>query len=281
MALPPDDHTHTEWSWDAQEGSMMGSCARAVELGLPSIAFTEHLDLTRWVVPDEVRDEPTGGRGAVGDDGRFAPPPLDVDGYLAAVADCRDRYPGLRILSGVELGEPHWFAEQTGELLAGGPFDRVLGALHCIEVDGERWLVDLLEPPHLPDGLDPAAIVRAYLGEAERMVRAFPDEVQVLAHLDYPVRRWAVTFDPTDFEAEYRALLGALAASDRALEMNTRMPMSAEIVGWWRDVGGRAVSFGSDAHRPDAVASGFREAASMVEAHGFRPDRHPHGFWHR
>ena len=38
--FPPDDHTHTEWSWDARSGSMEGSCARAVELGLPSIAFT-------------------------------------------------------------------------------------------------------------------------------------------------------------------------------------------------------------------------------------------------
>src|SRR4051812_7223770 len=48
VALPPDNHNHSEWSWDAFAGSMEGSCARAVELGLPSIAFTEHVDLTRW-----------------------------------------------------------------------------------------------------------------------------------------------------------------------------------------------------------------------------------------
>ena len=45
--LPPDGHVHTEWSWDAANGSMEQSCAHAVALGLPSIAFTEHADFTR------------------------------------------------------------------------------------------------------------------------------------------------------------------------------------------------------------------------------------------
>src|SRR5690349_5282895 len=51
--LPPDGHVHTEWSWDTADGSMEQSCARAVELGLPSIAFTEHADFTRWVISPE------------------------------------------------------------------------------------------------------------------------------------------------------------------------------------------------------------------------------------
>ena len=39
--LPPDNHVHTEWSWDAAAGSMDETCARALELGLPSVAFTD------------------------------------------------------------------------------------------------------------------------------------------------------------------------------------------------------------------------------------------------
>ena len=53
--LPPDGHVHSEWSWDAAGGSMERSCARAVELGLPSIAFTEHADFTRWLIDPEVK----------------------------------------------------------------------------------------------------------------------------------------------------------------------------------------------------------------------------------
>ena len=42
-----DGHVHSEWSWDARSvGSMEATCARAVALGLPSVAFTEHVDFT-------------------------------------------------------------------------------------------------------------------------------------------------------------------------------------------------------------------------------------------
>ncbi|HEY6424722.1 MAG TPA: PHP domain-containing protein [Pseudonocardiaceae bacterium] len=44
--LPSDGHVHSEWSWDAPGGSMERTRARAVELGLPCIAFTEHADFT-------------------------------------------------------------------------------------------------------------------------------------------------------------------------------------------------------------------------------------------
>ena len=38
---------------------------------------------------------------------------------------------------------------------------------------------------------------------------------------------------------------------------------------------------GSDAHDPTVLARGFSDAAAMVEAHGFRPGRHPYDFWRR
>lgn len=278
--LPADDHTHTEWSWDAHAGSMIGSCARAVELGLPAIAFTEHVDVTRWLIPPEAREQFTRDAHMLGDDGRFEPPPLDVDGYLASVEECRGRFPELRILTGVELGEPHWFADETCTLLERGGFERVLGSLHSVPVHGDPWLIDDLVGPHVPPGYTPADALRDYLAEACEMVRELPDEVQVLAHIDYPVRRWR-RFDATAFEAEFRAVLTELAASGRALEVNTRVPLAAEVLAWWGDVGGRTISFGSDAHAPAAVADGFAGAAAMAEAHGFRPDRHPDQFWYR
>jgi histidinol-phosphatase (PHP family) len=279
--LPADDHVHTEWSWDAAAGAMDDSCARAVELGLPSIAFTEHVDATRWVLTAEGRSlmPPE----LIGGDGRFDPPPLDADGYLACVQRCRGRYPGLRILTGVELGEPHWFDDRSRALLRSGDFDRVLGSLHSLELDDEAWAVDHLFWASAPEGVEPAEVVRRYLVEALRMVES-SDLFEVLAHIDYPVRGWPASageFRAADFEDEYRAVLRALAASGRALEVNTRLPLSAEVVGWWYDVGGPAVSFGSDAHQPSLVAHGFDDAAAMVEAHGFHPGRHPHDFWRR
>ena len=53
------------------------------------------------------------------------------------------------------------------------------------------------------------------------------------------------------------------------------------MVRWWREVGGQAVQYGSDAHQPDKVAEGFQVATQMVEAAGFKPARDPMALWRR
>jgi histidinol-phosphatase (PHP family) len=57
--------------------------------------------------------------------------------------------------------------------------------------------------------------------------------------------------------------------------------LASEILGWWHEAGGEAVSFGSDAHQPALVAHGFATAAALAESHGFHPGRHPHDFYRR
>src|SRR5450432_3121010 len=113
--LPPDGHVHTQWSWDAARGSMEQTCARAVELGLSSVAFTEHAEFAPAFRPGG--PPRPGFRGAMTPDGELLPPVLDVEGYLESVIRCRELYPGLRILSGVELSEPHWHASAATKLL--------------------------------------------------------------------------------------------------------------------------------------------------------------------
>ena len=108
----------------------------------------------------------------------------------------------------------------------------------------------------------------------------------VLAHCDYPRRYWPAAefgaYSETDFEEEYRAVFRALASSGRALEINTKSPLSSvELVGWWWQEGGDAVSFGSDAHDPYSVGSRFGLAVDIVEAAGFRPGRDRLDFWRR
>jgi histidinol-phosphatase (PHP family) len=292
LTLPPDDHTHSEWSWDAIEGSMERSCSRAVELGLPSIAFTEHVDLDRWHIDPE--DQPAMRHGDLGPvaqwmvdrltaDDYFVAPSLDVDGYLESVERCRAKFPGLRIVTGLELGEPHRFADRCRSLLATGAFERVLGSLHTLDLGGKLWEVNAVYRILTELDLSPEDVIRLYLADTLRMVES-SDLFAVLAHLDYPVRRFPTRdgpFDPTRFEQEYHAVLSALARSGRALEVNTRLPLDARIVRWWHEVGGDAVSFGSDAHEPAAVGTGFARAAAMVEAQGFRPGRTPLDFWTR
>ncbi|HEV7708737.1 MAG TPA: PHP domain-containing protein [Asanoa sp.] len=263
MGLPADGHVHSQWSWDAPGGDMARTCARAVELGLPAVAFTEHVDHTPWTMP--------GDRILLG-------APFDVEGYRAALDECRDRYPTLRILSGVEFSEPHWHAAELRALLAGG-FDRVLGSVHARPAGDGRFL----ELSHAYATLPAAQVVRDYLAEAARMVSTNTD-FEVLAHLDYPLRYWPASAGPceiTAFEPEFREALAAVHRSGRILEVNTRQVFHAELLDWWRAAGGRAVTFGSDAHDPDALARQFRAAADAAVAHGFRAGPDPVGPWTR
>lgn len=263
MPLPPDLHVHTEWSWDAARGSMERSCERALQLGLPGIAFTEHAD---FVVIHEGQHS------------------LDVTGYLQAVEECRARFKNLRILSGVELGEPHWYPDETAAILGAGRLDRVLGSVHCARVDGRP--VDASQFRDLPASAF-AGAVREYFRETLALVES-SQQFDALAHLDYPKRYWLEGQTPyreEDYEEELRAVLVAAAKRGLVLEVNTTrghtLCPDITVVRWWHEVGGRGVQFGSDAHQPDKVAEGFVTATQMVESAGFKAARDPLGLWRR
>ena len=269
-----DNHVHSQWSYDTgPQASMAAACARAVELGLPSVAFTEHLDFT-----DPGPADPLAAAGLQRHDAGGIRP-LDVPGYLAALAECRDRFPALRILSGVEAGEPHLFAASAAAIVGSGRFDRVLGSVHGVRTGGQLvysgWL--LRQDP-------PAEVMRRYFAEVVAMIEG-SGLFEVLAHLDFPRRYWpgsAGEYTEAAFEAEYRAVLRALAASGRVLEINTASPLlSVSVLRWWAEEGGDAVSFGSDAHLPWHVGARFGQASAVAAAAGFRPGRDPAGFWRR
>jgi histidinol-phosphatase (PHP family) len=279
MALPSDGHVHSEWSWDAALGAMAATCARAVDVGLPSIAFTEHADFRPWTVPPEVVPTlPEHFRICLRPDGQLMPPGLDVQGYLACVQECRDRFRSLRVLSGLELSEPHQHHEQVRALLRTGTFERVLGSVHTMVDNGDSLFVGFLMGHR-----NPADVVRTYLTEITRLAES-TSPFAVLAHIDFPARYWpesAGPYRPADFEGEFRTALTALAGSGRALEVNTRVPLHSEVVRWFHQAGGDAISFGSDAHVPDQVGHGLAEAAAMVEACGFVPSDRPDDLWRR
>jgi histidinol-phosphatase (PHP family) len=256
---------------------MSASCDRALRLGVPAVAFTEHVDHTVWRValaglaPDD-------HLARMSTDGLLHPPPFDAAGYLAEIEACRSRYPDLRILSGVELGEPHRHPAAVTALLSSVTFDRVLGSLHSL-IDRDGYA----EPTGLFEHRDAAQVLRDYLAEVAQLACS-SIAFEVLAHIDYPVRSWPGTgdrFEPQHFEEEFRHALRTAAAAGRALELSTKVPLHATILRWWREEGGKAISFGSDAHDPGSIARGFAESVQLAEAHGFHPGRTPCELWGR
>ncbi|MDQ6791936.1 MAG: histidinol-phosphatase HisJ family protein [Candidatus Dormibacteraeota bacterium] len=263
-----DGHVHSQFSWDAPRGDMEATCRRAVSIGLPALAFTEHADFVVGVHEDLT--------------------PLDLACYLEEVDRCRRLFPDLRILSGVEMGEPHRYPVEAAAVLASGGFDRILGSVHCTPWNDR--LMDGSQLDRLPPGEAPG-FLRAYFTEALALVQSV-QPFQVLAHLDYPKRYWPhaeLPYREEDFEEELRAVLRAAAQRGTVLEVNTTRGLDPRrglcpgptALRWWADLGGPAVSFGSDAHDPEKIGLGFDLAADLVEAAGFRPNDDPAGLWLR
>ncbi|WP_457961139.1 hypothetical protein ACSVIA_27945 [Rhodococcus erythropolis] len=98
-------------------------------------------------------------------DGYIRAPILDLDGYLDSIERCRHRFPELRILTGVEFGQPHLHEAQASDLLDLGVIDRVLGSLHTLEVGDDRS-----EPNTLFRKWGADEVMWAYLEEIPRMV---------------------------------------------------------------------------------------------------------------
>jgi histidinol-phosphatase (PHP family) len=283
MALPADAHVHSEWSWDtggpqsSAAGRMRATCAQAVKIGLPALIFTEHLDFPRtWrSAPEALMPHQ---RGFIDDDGLVGHPLFDPAGYFESIERCRRDFPELRILTGLEFTNPPRWEAAARELVDLELFDRINGSVHMLDLGPAP-----AEPGTLYLELAPDEVMRAYLAAFPPMV-ASTARFEVVTHLDYAARMWptdeAGPFDPRRFEGEFRAALRAVADSGRALELNTRR-LWPWVPQWWAEEGGRAVSFGSDAHTPDALAANFPEAAMMAESYGFRTGAAPEDFWTR
>ena len=254
---------------------MQQTCERAVKIGLPAVVFTEHLDFGGWRIgPQDATDAI---RHLITPEGILEAPSLDVAGYLDCIDRCRRMFPSLRIMTGVEFGQPHLFHQRAAALLDLSGLDRVNGSLHTLQNGAERS-----EPITLFRYWPADQVIWEYL-EIPRMVAA-SDSFRVFTHIDYAVRSWPTAgigpFNPKQFEEGFRHAMRALADGGRALEMNTRRLWSW-IPQWWSEEGGQAITFGSDTHVPDDLAAHVPEAMAMVEHYGFQPGRNPEDFWTR
>jgi len=266
-----DYHIHTHFSCDSK-AEMPAICEAAITRGMREIAITEHADFG----PD---DPP----------GYFRP----VE-YLAEIEHCRARYGDrLTIRTGVEMGEPHIFAQELDDILAVGEFDLVLGSAHYA-ASGEA------EAPSLTPSLAPAGAAElqcawkppffeqplrqayeAYFRQTARL--AAEGDFDILAHLDLVKRdahKFGKAYDgPEPYADLIRAALRSIVERGKGIEINTSALYkgkgmsetcpSLEILRWYRELGGEILTFGSDAHTPDKVGAHFDVALDMAQSVGF------------
>ncbi len=245
-----DLHVHTHFSCDS-EAAIEAMCRQAVALGLRQIAFTEHVDF----VPADVGF------------GFFQPV-----AYMAEISRCRELFGDqLTILAGVEIGEFHRFRSRADALLDAHRFDLVIGSLHWVKT----------VPVTAPFYSQPRPMDRAfgdYFHELQQMCSV--GGFDIVGHLDVVKRNGFDTADQynvLDFEEAVRSILDAIIRNGIALEINTstlrgspkQTSPGQAVVTWYRQMGGKLLTIGSDAHAPADLAVGWEMAVEMARAAGF------------
>jgi histidinol-phosphatase (PHP family) len=252
--LPLDAHMHTDLSPDSSVPIDVYAAA-AVERGIREIAITDHVDFEPGA--------PAFGYSTFTDRERI-------------VREAAERWgpQGVAIRFGVELTYDRAWEADIREHLARHAYDFTIGSVHdrvdspynarnvVAWVDG-RSLADIIAPSFD----EVAAAARSGLFDA-------------IGHVDVVKRYLYPHVMPAAFEAApelYEPILRALVESGTALEVNTSglryavgvtFPHAA-IVTRFRELGGRALTIGSDAHGAAQFASGLADGYEIATTAGF------------
>ncbi len=267
-----DYHVHPEFSHDA-EGSLVDCCRRAVELGLCEICFTTHYE------PDPTRFD----REFVRVGGRRVRPDSDWPSfYLQEIEECRQQFPELVVLTGVEVGYEIGLDRDIAGMLRAYPFDYALGAVHLLDH------VAITSKTELEDFRSLLAV-----RGAEYVASRYCEYVQAiaesglfdcLAHFDI-WRRYVLPEMGAEFEravgGHVRRMLEAVANAGLGLEVNTgglrrgdsEPYPSRTIIEQAVAMGIRTFTIGSDAHRLADIGSGLDVAEQILDTFGLKPAR--------
>jgi histidinol-phosphatase (PHP family) len=247
----------------------------AAHRGVEEIAITEHLFRFR------AADHLLGGWWDADPDGRLreqtaaywaAHATGDLDAYVAAVTEAASE-PGegaARIRLGMEVDYYPGRMDEVADLLAGYPFDLLLGSVHWLGA----WGFDQVGDPVVDaqwEARELEAVWDAYLGAIEEL--AASGAADVLAHPDLAKITGAVPGDPTSW---WDRLAKAAADNGVCAEVNS--------AGWRKPVGeaypapgllarlraaGVPVTTASDAHELALVAHGTDGVAALLGMAGY------------
>ena len=268
MAILSDFHLHSFFSADS-DTPMEDQVRAAIKAGLSSICFTEHFD-PDWPYANTPKED------------LGAPFSVDMKAYLAELSRMRELYGDqIRIFSGIEVGLAEGFEEETLSFVNDHrELDFLIGSVHsCHHGD-----------PYYPDFFAGASV-------AER--------VWSLGHLDYVLRYAIQQEDPELLSFLNRKgqsygsycfaanrdvieeILRILIARGTALEVNTQAIAKAagadssdlsiyretnpgrDTILLYRELGGRKITIGADAHVPEGVGKGFDKAEALLRSCGF------------
>lgn len=248
-AIPCDYHVHLPFCGHASHG--IGDYVAAARLlGMEEMAFTDHAPAPDGYDPNN-RMQLSGAAA--------------YEALVGAYQD--DSLPN--VLLGIEAD---YYEKGTGFLsnwLPSRPFDVVLGSVHYIN----SWPFD--HPGHVAAwaAVDVRSVWKDYFGLVAKLAdtRIF----DVMAHLDLP-KKFGHFLNERDLISFAAPALDRIAAAGMAIEINTsglrrqcREPYPSMAILSQARERGIAIVFGSDAHTPSDVGSGFAQAVTLARQAGY------------
>lgn len=255
-----DSHTHSNNSFDA-ENSAAQMLEQANKLGLDCLTITDHFESAFYYRPNE----------EFGDLRKLLP--QSVADIKKAQELCGGK---TELLCGIELGEPLHDLNATEEVLKLADYDFILCSLHNLKDMGDFFWLDYQKE-------DIPKLLKKYFLELIECVQW--GGFNSLAHITYPFRyicgKFNLPFEPDEYKQEIDELLSLLAKNDKALEFNTcrNKDLSPLTINMCRDVyflkrfkelGGKFVTLGSDAHKTQDLAKGIDGAMDILFELGYR-----------
>ena len=258
MPVLSDCHLHSIHSGDCSI-PMSVQAAAAFRAGLKTICFTEHLDHNyRYDLNPEA-------------DCSFD---LDIESYRKDYQTLLKDTPfDMELLFGIELGLMPDLGPYYAEVLRDSPdFDFVIGSCHLI--DGYDPYYGTLFEEH-----SEKEVFRRYFENLLSCIQAV-DSFDSLGHLDYVVRYGpsaGKNYRASDYMDIIDEILKILVRRDKALEVNTKPYVKGfsqpnpdrEILIRYRELGGKLLTVGADAHVPEGIGFGFGRVAGLIRGCGF------------
>lgn len=251
-----DTHVHSTNSHDGKV-PISQIVQEAKAQGLCYLATTEHLDY----------DFEYGKNRAP-----VSWPNLDLEKYYKTWSEAKkalddDKNNTLNLCFGIEASYDSSQAakEAYQRAIAKYPFDVVINSVHCVDGYDVYFKMAFLFKTK-------KRVYRRYLETILESLDA-PYQYDIVAHIGYiahgaPYRDKLLRYK--DFPNEIDAILKGIISRDKALEINFHHEMAPQrdIIERYYELGGRKISYGSDAHRGD-ICKNFDEACKMLKEIGF------------
>lgn len=256
MKILADTHIHSDNSFDA-DNTVLELCQSAVEKGISIIAVTDHM---------EAPEIKLGARSVFGDMVKQISKSVEeVDVANELMGD------EIKVLRGMELGEPMHEPKLTKKALAIADFDYILASIHNIKDTEDFYYLEYTEK-NVPE------LLERYFNEL--LDTAQNADFDCLAHLTYPMRyileRTEIRPNLEEYYDVIDKILISLGKRGKALEINTSMVgrigltmPDINIIKRFRELGGKYVTIGSDAHKSANVGNFLEEGIKIARTCGF------------